>query len=33
MKTTMIRMAMWAYCMAAAMITFADGGEFRIPKL
>jgi len=25
-------MAMWAYCMAAAMITFTDGGEFRIPK-
>ena len=26
MKTTMKRMAMWDYCMVAAMITFADGG-------
>ena len=33
MKTTMKRMAMWVYCMLAAMITFADSGEFRIPKL
>ena len=33
MKTTMKRMAMWAYCMLAAMITFADSGECRIPKL
>ncbi len=32
MKTTMIRTAMWAYCMLAATITFADSGEFRIPK-
>ncbi len=31
MKTTMTRMAMWAYCMLAAVITFADGGEFRTP--
>ncbi len=33
MKTTMKRMAMRAYCMLAAMITFADDGEFRIPRL
>ncbi len=32
MKTTMKRMVMWVYCMLAAMITFADDGEFRIPK-
>ena len=32
MKTMMIRMAMWAYCMAAVMVTVADGGGFRIPK-
>jgi len=30
---TMIRMWMWAYCMATAMITFTEGGEFRIPRL
>ncbi len=33
MKTTMKRMAMWVYCTLAAVITFADDGEFRIPKL
>ena len=33
METTMIRTWMWVYCMATAMITFADGGEFRIPRL
>ncbi len=33
MKTTMKRMAMLVYCMLAEMITLADGGEFRIPRL
>ena len=27
------RMAMWVYCMIAAVITFPDSGEFRIPRL
>ena len=34
MKTTMMmKTAMWVYCMLAAMITFADSGEFGIPRL
>ena len=32
MMKTMFRMVMWPYCMGAALITFADGGEFRIQK-
>ena len=32
MKTTKNRIALWAYCIGAAIITFADGGDFRIPR-
>ena len=32
MKTTMKRLAMWVYCTLAAIITFGDSGESRIPK-